>query len=107
MQARGRDVHDRVDLRVVDHFIAVVGSELDLAQDLDDMLDRVHIDVGGGYDLHQTVVGEKSQRRRVGPGDRPASDQPEPERLRHCFAAKLGAASDGPCNASIGSWRSP
>ena len=107
VEARGRDVHDRVDLVVFDHRVPVGAGVLDAAEDLRDPVDALGIGIGRRGDPHEPVVGEEPQRRRVRLRDRAAPDQPEPQRLTHELREKLGAAFDGPCSASIGSWRSP
>ena len=65
VEARRRDVDDRVDVRVLDHRAPVGAGVLDRAVDLRDLLDSRRVGIGGRNDAHDPVVRQETQRGRV------------------------------------------
>ena len=89
VEPRGRDHRDRVDVGIRDQVAAVGVAPRQRARDLLDLVDARGIRIGGSHELDLALLGEPPERRRVGPGDRSATDDAHPK----CHRATLGRRS--------------
>ena len=110
VEAGRRDVHDRVDVGVVDHRVPVGAGVLDRRRGSARPARRPS---GSGSAAASTRTRPSSVRKRSAAACacaiEPHPTSPSRSGSRHGVREprKLGAASDSPCSASIGSRRSP